>query len=159
MNAIRTVLSLSAALTVFFSMAPACLADAGSYRNPGMNENFRNASALIKYEMYEDAITYLLRADKEEPNNADINNLLGFSYRKLGKYDKANQYYQKALRIDPKHRGALEYLGELYVETNQLNKAKQQLAKLDEVCLFRCDEYKKLKQAIENKTRQMAEER
>jgi tetratricopeptide (TPR) repeat protein len=158
MHAVRTVLSLSAALAVFISM-PASPANTGSYRNPGLNENFRNGSALIEYEMYEDAITYLLRADQEEPNNADINNLLGFSYRKLGKYDKASQYYQKALRIDPRHRGALEYLGELYVETNQLKKARQQLAKLDEVCLFRCDEYKKLKQAIEDKTRQMAEQK
>lgn len=158
MFAIRTVSLLSAAVTVCFALTPVALADTGSYRNPGINENFRNGSALIEYEMYEDAITYLLRADKEEPNNADINNLLGFSYRKLGEYNKANRYYQKALRIDPKHRGALEYLGELYVETNQLSKAKQQLARLDEVCVFRCDEYKKLKQAIENKTRQIAGE-
>lgn len=157
MNTVRTGLLLSTALTVFISTS-ASPANTGSYRNPDLNENFRNGSALIKYEMYEDAITYLLRADQEEPNNADINNLLGFSHRKLGKYDKANQYYQKALRIDPKHRGALEYLGELYVETNQLKKARQQLAKLDEVCLLRCDEYKKLKRAIEEKTQQVAEE-
>lgn len=159
MNAIRTVLSLSAAMAAFLLAAPAGAADTGSYRNPGINENLRNGSMLIKYEMYEDAITYLLRADKEVPNNADVNNLLGFSYRKLGKYDKATRYYEKALQIDPKHRGALEYLGELYVETNQLAKARQQLAKLDEVCLFRCDEYKKLKQAIEDKARQMAEQK
>jgi len=158
MNVTRTIPLLSIALAVLWSVSPVSQAESGSYRNPDINENFRNGSMLIEYEMYEDAITYLLKADKEEPNNADINNLLGYSHRKLGQYNKANHYYQKALRIDPKHRGALEYLGELYLETNQLSKAKQQLARLDEVCLFRCDEYKKLKRAIDDKTRQMAEE-
>lgn len=158
MISIRTVPLLTAVLALLLSASPAGRADSGSYRNPNINENFRNGGMLIEYEMYEDAITYLLRADKEEPNNADINNLLGFSYRKLGQYNKANHHYQKALRIDPKHRGALEYLGELYLETNQLGKAKQQLARLDEVCAFRCDEYKKLKRAIEEKTSQMAGE-
>lgn len=157
MNATRAIPLLSVVLAATFLVTPASLAESGSYRNPGITESFRNGSMLVEYEMYEDAITYLLKADKEEPNNADINNLLGFSYRKLGQYSKANHYYQKALRIDPKHRGALEYLGELYLETNQLSKAKQQLARLDEVCLLRCAEYNKLKQAIENKTRQTAE--
>ncbi|HEX7026852.1 MAG TPA: tetratricopeptide repeat protein [Gammaproteobacteria bacterium] len=158
MSLTRSISFLSVALAASLLVAPASRAESGSYRNPSINENFRNGSMLVEYEMYEDAITYLLKADKEEPNNADINNLLGFSYRKLGQYNKANHYYQKALRIDPKHRGALEYLGELYLETNQLSKAKQQLARLDEVCLLRCDEYNKLKQAIEATTRRMAEE-
>lgn len=158
MNFTRKASLLATGFAVLLSITSASQADSGSYRNPDINENFRNGSMLIEYEMYEDAITYLLRADKEEPNNADINNLLGFSHRKLGQYNKANHYYQKALRIDPKHRGALEYLGELYLETNQLSKAKQQLARLDEVCLLSCDEYKKLKRAIEDKTRRMAED-
>lgn len=157
MIAIRSIPLLSAGLAGLLLISPVSQAESGSYRNPDINENFRNGSMLMEYEMYEDAITYLLRADKEEPNNADINNLLGFNHRKLGEYKKANHYYQKALRIDPKHKGALEYLGELYVETNQLGKAKQQLARLDAVCSFRCDEYKKLKQAIESKSRQVAE--
>lgn len=124
---------------------------AGNYKNSKINENFRNGSMLVEYEMYEDAIVYLKKADAETPNNADINNLLGYTHRKLEKFEQANHYYQRALAIDPKHRGALEYLGQLYVDTGQLSKAHQQLAKLDSVCRGRCDEYKSLKEAIENK--------
>ena len=153
----NTLLRLSL-LTAFLAMAiaasPASAAGSASYRDKNVTENFRNGSMLVEYEMYEDAITYLNRAGDEEPNNADVYNLLGFSYRKLGKYETAYRNYQKALSIDPKHRGALEYLGELYVETGQLGKAKQQLAKLDSACMLRCTEYTKLKLMIEEKTRQ-----
>ena len=148
----RLIAPATLVLTVIFSCT-AFAAGSASYRDKNISESFRNGSMLVEYEMYEDAITYLNRADSEDPNNADVHNLLGFSYRKLGKYETAYRHYQKALSIDPEHRGALEYLGELYVETGQLGKAKQQLARLDSACTLKCSEYKKLKQLIEEKTR------
>ena len=58
------------------------------------------------------------------PQDADVVNLLGFSYRMLGQYPQAFIYYDKALAIDPTHKGALEYEGEAYLETHQLPKAR-----------------------------------
>ena len=85
---------------------------------------------------------------KAEPRNADAWNYIGFSQRKLEQYDKALAAYNKALAINPKHRGAREYLGELYLMTGDLAKAEAQLRKLDSICSFGCEEYDDLKAAI-----------
>ena len=76
--------------------------------------------------------------------------LLGFSYRKTQQYEDALTFYQWALRAEPEHRGANEYLGELYLETNQFDKAMQQLEILDGLCSFGCKEYSTLKKAIDS---------
>ncbi|HEX5055307.1 MAG TPA: tetratricopeptide repeat protein [Gammaproteobacteria bacterium] len=120
-----------------------------SYNNPSLNENFRNGSTLVEYEMYEEAIRYLKQAEIEEPKNADTKNLIAYSYRKLGQYRLAYQYYQQALQLNPKHRGAHEYLGELYVNIKRLDKAQQELAVLEKLCSTSCPEYKKLQKAID----------
>jgi Flp pilus assembly protein TadD len=120
-----------------------------SYTDPSLNEDFRNGSTLIEYEMYDEAIRYLKKAEIEEPKNADVKNLIAYSYRKLGQYRVAYQYYQQALTLDPKHKGAHEYLGELYVNIKRLDKAQQQLATLQKLCSTSCDEYKRLHKAIE----------
>ena len=80
--------------------------------------------------------------------HADVFNLLGFSLRKTGDYKNALTYYQKALDFDPNHKGAHEYLGELYVETNQLPKAREHLAKLVALCPSGCEEREDLEKAI-----------
>jgi tetratricopeptide (TPR) repeat protein len=86
-----------------------------------------------------------------DTGSADWNNLMGYSLRKLGvpDYGAAEKYYAEALRIDPKHRGALEYSGELYLMTGDLPKAEERLAALDRACLFSCEEYRDLKRAVE----------
>ena len=63
--------------------------------------------------------------------------------------DKAFDYYERALTLDPRHRFAQEYIGELYLKLNQLDKAKYHLSKLDSICFFGCDEYDELKEAIQ----------
>ena len=65
-------------------------------------------------------------------------------------YDSALKYYQAALKIEPEHLGANEYLGELYLQLGQVDKAEERLKVLDDECFFGCDEYDKLKEAIEN---------
>ena len=77
---------------------------------------------------------------------------MGYSLRKAKTpdYAAAEQYYAEALRIDPKHRGALEYSGELYLMTGDLPKAEQRLAALDKACTFGCSEYTDLKKAVQN---------
>jgi Flp pilus assembly protein TadD len=85
-----------------------------------------------------------------DTGDADWNNLMGYSLRKgpIPDFAGAEKFYNEALRIDPKHRGALEYSGELYLQTGDLEKAEQRLAALDKACFFPCSEYSDLKKAI-----------
>ena len=106
---------------------------------------------LIAAKNFSAALTSLQAADKTFPNNADINNLLGYSARNLKQYKPAATYYVKALKIDPKHLGALEYQGELFMLTKKTSDAKKNLAKLKSLCGVNCEEYIDLKKAIGNK--------
>jgi hypothetical protein len=87
----------------------------------------------------------------EDTKSADWNNLMGYSLRKGPNPDlaAAERHYDAALQIDPKHRGALEYSGELFLMTNRLALAEKRLAELDKACFLPCDEYKDLKQAVQ----------
>ena len=107
--------------------------------------------SLIAAKNFSAALTSLQAADKTFPNNADINNLLGYSARNLKQYKPAATYYAKALKIDPKHLGALEYQGELFMLTKKTSDAKKNLAKLKSLCGVNCEEYMDLKKAIGNK--------
>jgi len=82
------------------------------------------------------------------PRSADGFNLLGYSLRNQKKYDESLVSYKQALTLDPKHKGAHEYLGIAYVQMGQLDKAKEHLAILDKICVFSCEEYRDLKKAI-----------
>ena len=106
------------------------------------------AQKEIKAKNYDGAIKTLLAAN--EPNSADWNNLLGYAQRKKSPPDlnAAERYYQAALKIDPKHKGALEYYGELFLMKNDLPGAEQMLARLDKACFFSCEEYRDLKEEI-----------
>ncbi len=106
------------------------------------------AQKEIKAKNYDGAIKILLAAN--EVNSADWNNLMGYAQRKKSPPDlvSAERYYQAALKIDPKHKGALEYYGELMLMKNDLSGAEQMLARLDKVCIFSCEEYRDLKEAI-----------
>ncbi|MFM9940989.1 MAG: tetratricopeptide repeat protein [Hyphomicrobiaceae bacterium] len=106
--------------------------------------------AAIKAKNWPAAIKELTEiADKV--NHADVYNLLGFALRKSGDYTRAATFYAKALDFDPKHKSALEYQGEMFVELNQLDKAKANLAKLEALCPKGCEELDDLKQAIEKR--------
>src|SRR3984893_18080920 len=80
--------------------------------------------------------------------HADVYNLMGFSLRKTGDYKQAYTFYRKALDFDPEHKGALEYLGELYVETGEIEKARQNVALLQRLGPSGCEELSDLEQAI-----------
>ena len=103
----------------------------------------------IKSEKYDQAIKQLQGAN--EISSADWNNLMGYSLRKKQPPDLAGaeKYYQAALKIDPNHRGALEYYGMLKLINNDLPGAEALLARLDKVCTFGCEEYSDLKGAIQ----------
>lgn len=97
---------------------------------------------------FKEALDLLEPLSVEDPDDADIQNLMGFSYRKLQFYDVALKHYEASLAIDPKFKRAIEYLGELYLATDKLELAEQQYAKLEELCGFFCREKRLLKKAI-----------
>ena len=97
---------------------------------------------------YKKAIGYLLKHNKEFPADPNTLNYLGFAHRKVGDYENAEIYYSMGLELDPKHVGINEYMGELFVVTNRLDKAKERLAVLKDC---NCKEYKDLKLVIEGK--------
>jgi tetratricopeptide (TPR) repeat protein len=80
--------------------------------------------------------------------HADVYNLMGFALRKTGDYEHAYTFYRKALDFNPEHKGALEYLGELYVETRQIDKAKDNVLLLKKLCPGGCEELSDLEAAI-----------
>jgi len=94
------------------------------------------------------AIEAFTRAAARDKNNPDIQNYLGYSYRKAGNLDTAFKFYTVALKLAPEHRGAHEYIGEAYLMKGDLKMAQQHLAALDRICTFGCEEYRELKKAV-----------
>ena len=101
-------------------------------------------------ENYENSYKLAKNATLTYPDNPDAWNYLGFSSRKLGKYDESEDAYKTALSIDPKHVGAMEYYGELHLTLNKPEKAKLLLSELKKLCTFNCKEMKQLEKAIQN---------
>ena len=96
---------------------------------------------------YEKAFEYLIKSNKETPNQPDTLNYLGYASRKLGNFEVAEKYYLEGLKIKPDHKGINEYLGELYIKTNRIDLARQRLEVL-KAC--NCEEYDELKELIDN---------
>jgi Flp pilus assembly protein TadD len=94
------------------------------------------------------AIGFFSSAERRTPDNPDIQNYLGFAHRNAGKLDVALRHYQRALKLDPRHRGAHEYIGEAYLMMKDLARAEEHLAALDRICLLPCGEYSDLKAKI-----------
>lgn len=92
-----------------------------------------------------------LRDLAQDTQQADVYNLLGFTLRKTGDYQTSLTYYTKALELKPDHKAAHEYLGELYVETGDMTKAREQLASLEKLCPSGCEERTDLEKAIDTK--------
>ena len=95
---------------------------------------------------YAKAQKLLLKSNKKKPLQADTLNYLGFTTRKLGDYEKGEEFYLQGLQIEPNHNGINEYLGELYIVTNRMDLAKERLNVLKSC---NCKEYNQLKEIIE----------
>jgi len=146
-------------LFIIFSLIGSSYA-ASSSSGTKTTSNYDKAVKLIKFakkyekkgkvdkanKRYEKAFKLLLKSNKKKPNNADTLNYLGFTTRKLGDYEKGEEFYLQGLKIEPNHKGINEYLGELYVVTNRIDLAKERLNTLKDC---NCDEYKDLKEIIE----------
>ena len=99
-------------------------------------------------EDWNGAIAALKLAALRDPDNADIQNYIGYAYRRLRQLGPAMQHYQQAIRLNRRHRSAHEHVGELYLVLGDPNKAGQQLATLEEICLIPCVETDDLTRAI-----------
>ena len=88
------------------------------------------------------------RAAIRNPDHADLQNILGFTYRNLKQYELAFKHYRRAIELDPRHRGAHEYIGETYLMTGDVAGAERHLAALKAICLLPCEELTDLQRAI-----------
>lgn len=143
------VAALLAICTFAFQAVQA--ADTPSSSQPTVNERLQNARDYIKANKWQPAIAELRIAVREEPKNADAHNLLAYSFRKQAKPDlaKAFEHYKIALQLDPKHKGAHEYIGEAYLMDKKLAEAERHLAELEKICGNKtCEEYADLAKAI-----------
>ena len=140
-------LSLAAALMI---VAPPALAmNSSDSDTTSSSDDYNKGVKAVEARNYRAAIRLFASYLREEPRNADALNYMGYSHRKIGDYKKALTYYQRALKVDPDHRGANEYLGEAYLELKNLPKAEERLSHLWNICGANCEEYVVLNQAIE----------
>jgi Tfp pilus assembly protein PilF len=118
---------------------------------PAADPDLGTARARMESGDWPGAAEAMQRAVERDPGNADHHNLLAYTIRKGPQPDMARvfRHYNEALRLDPKHRGAHEYLGEAYLMVGNVAKAREHLAALDKLCFFSCAEYRDLKRAIE----------
>lgn len=119
-------------------------APAGAQLDP----DYAAGKAAIAAKDWNAAIKALSSAALRDTRNPDIQNYLGYAYRHTGQLDVAFRHYQRALQLDPRHRGAHEYVGEAYLLVNNLAKAEEHLAALQRICLVPCEQYEDLKKAI-----------
>jgi tetratricopeptide (TPR) repeat protein len=140
-----------ASLAVAALFGPPLAWGADDSRAPARTDDpdYTAAVKAIKAQQYATAIPLLEGVVKRESGNADAYNYLAYAIRKNGDPAKSIPIYEKALALDPKHRGAHEYIGEAYLALNNLPKAKEHLARLDKLCFFPCEEYTDLKKAVQ----------
>jgi len=110
---------------------------------------YAEAVGYINQERFPEAFAALTRAHAAVGPHPDVLNYMGFVSRKMGRFDVALAYYDQALRIDPNHLGATEYLGELYLQMGDVAAARRQLARLDQLCAFGCAQREELARWIE----------
>ena len=103
----------------------------------------------IQAKNWTDAIKHLSSAAQRDARNADLQNFLGYAYRQAGQMEPAITHYEQALQLNPRHRGAHEYMGETYLLINDLPKAEEHLAALQQICTVPCEEYEDLKKQID----------
>ena len=120
----------------------------GNLSSSNYNSDLSKIVIQVRNENFSEALTDLEKYVYENPNDSNGWNYIGFVSRKLKKFDDAERYYSVGLEISPNHVGILEYQGELYIETNRLEMAKQNLKKLNDLCIFNCNERNELRDLI-----------
>jgi tetratricopeptide (TPR) repeat protein len=113
-----------------------------------LDPDFAAGKRALVAEDWNAAIAALQLASLREPDNADIENYIGYAYRRLRQFGPAMHHYQRALALNRRHRSAHEHLGELYLVLGEPAKAEHELVTLEDICLIPCVETDDLKRAI-----------
>jgi tetratricopeptide (TPR) repeat protein len=148
--------ALAIALAVLLAAIPpySAFADGGggssssSVPEKPLDPDYIKAEKAIEVKDWASSIALLKQVVARDDKNADAYNYLGYAERQRGNLETAFQHYDRALALDPNHLGAREYLGEAYLMADNLPKAEEQLAALDKLCFFPCEEYTELKEKI-----------
>lgn len=138
--------AMSLAFGLILAAAPALAAATGG-DTAAVPSPLAQARAEIDAGRYPQAMRLLATIVRDDPRNADALNLMGYANRKMKRLAEAARWYDAALKVDPRHVGALEYQGELFVELGQMDRARQNLLVLKSVC-GTCAEYRDLAEAI-----------
>jgi Flp pilus assembly protein TadD len=150
---VRTRRLITAALLVASATAlPVCaIANMGDDEpGPTVNADAAAGKKAIEAKDWKRATELLTKAAAADPKNADVQNWLGFAQRKQGNLDAAFAAYDKALKLNPRHKAAHEYIGEAYLISGKLPQAEQHLAELQKLCTpIPCEEYKDLRRAVD----------
>jgi cytochrome c-type biogenesis protein CcmH/NrfG len=142
-------LNLLSILLVMLGSSSIWGADTTSTPAPAIDPEYTRAQQMVQRKEWAPAAQVLEAFIRANPRSADGFNLLGYSYRNLQRMDEALAAYNQALKLEPKHKGAHEYIGIAFIQLGQLAKAREHLVALDNICTFSCEEYRDLKKAYE----------
>jgi len=144
----RAVVALAAAIAL--GMGSLCYSDPQETtpQVSAQDPDYVAGRKALEAKNWTSAIKSFTSAAERNPNNADVQNYLGYSYRKSGKLDLAFKHYNRALALNPRHRGAHEYIGEAYLLKGDVKSAQKHLAVLREICSLTCEELTDLEREI-----------
>jgi Flp pilus assembly protein TadD len=146
------ILNPAAGLAIFLLLMPQLSSAVDTDDDPAaakLDPDYAAGKKAIEAKDWSAALQSLSSAALRDTRNADIQNYLGYAYRNAGQIELAFKHYGRALQLNPRHRGAHEYVGEAYLIVNNLSKAEEHLAALQKICLIPCEEYDDLRKQIE----------
>jgi Flp pilus assembly protein TadD len=145
----RALAAGALALAALFLVTPAgAVEDEVDTALEARDPDYAAGRRALESKQWEEAAQRFARVALRESGNADIHNLLGFSYRQTGKLDLALDHYRRALAIDPRHKGAHEYIGETYLKLGDVAAAERHLATLRNLCPLSCEQLKDLEREV-----------
>jgi Flp pilus assembly protein TadD len=143
-------LRLAALIAVWFCLATGARADPSEFEDTATRDpDYAAGKAAIEKKDWAEAVKRFQQTALREPENADVQNFLGYAHRHLKQFDLAFKHYNRAIALNPRHRGAHEYIGEAYLMVNDLANAEKHLAALHEICLLPCEELEDLEKAVQ----------
>ncbi|HSQ04028.1 MAG TPA: tetratricopeptide repeat protein [Burkholderiales bacterium] len=150
MLSITRVVVAALAMGLPLLAAPPVFADPweDDLRSSPSSSDYAAGKKAVEAKQWKEAIRLLSKAAMQDDRNPDIQNFLGYAYRNAGEMDAAFRHYEAALRLNPRHRGAHEYVGEAYLLVDNLAKAEEHLAALEKICVVSCEELEDLKKAV-----------